>query len=700
MSSLSPYGGQEPTSIINVTSDEMVSYKNVDFQVPDALIALGHRMAGLFCMYKSARRPYELEWVRYYNQFNGYYDDDIIIPPGRSRIYPMETFLRVSIVHARLMDLLFPNSKSKNWSLQATMQPDLPDDKIQQLYAIGLEAGLAEPNQFETLVAEYAAARVLRLEHTIEDQLQDIDYRDMVSRILWDFLIYGKGVAKGAAYYAKKSLTWTANGPVKNTVLYPEVSFVNIWDFFPDVSAIELKQCNGIFQRYILARHDVEALAHKPGFFTGRIMQYLATNPNGNYTEHDYEQHIRNARFSYTVERPAITERYEIVEYWGRITGKELHACGCYDIPEILHGASFMVNIWVLDNKVIRLPTDLLPPDTEMFHAADFMENRSHMFSHGFVKIQEHNQRALSAIARQLLDNAAAVSGPTTEVNLDMLDEDSRTNLDHSPFKVYKRSGFGNDAATPAVRNISIDSHINELVTLYGLFKNNLTEETSTPPSTAFLNGGEALRTSHNMSAAIGATSVTLRGIVERFDKFTKSIVEAFIKWNNAYNPDESIRGDAKVITTGAVNMVTKEAKIEALARFKQTISEAQSDYINWHALTEAERDVMELDKHFVVPEQVAEQAQANRQAAANEVAKVEAEKLVSETKLNEASIAEKQAALMQARENMRLKIAETTARISNMVVDNQMKQDDGKVKKLTTAVDVAQKLNQNGTAQ
>lgn len=693
MSNRSPYGTQATSEGSRLCPTEELDYKNVRFQVPDELVRLGHRLQALFCCYKSDRIPFEREWVKAYNQFNGYYDPDVVIRPGRSRIYPMETWLRVSIVHSRLIDLLFPNSKTKNWKLTPTKNPDLSDDKIMELFQIGLANGLASSEQFEALVTEYAAAKALRMERVIEDQLQEVDYRDIVSRCLWDFLIYGKSIAKGAAYAARSQLLWTNNGPERSVVLYPNLEYVRLWDFFPDVSAVNLEECDGMFQRYVMARHDVESLAQRPGFFTGRIMEYLANNPKGDFVEQAYEQEIRLSRFNGAVQAPSQRDRYEVVEYWGRITGQELHACGCYDLPKELMGASFVVNIWLLGNKVIRLPHDFLPPDTQMFHSADFMENRENMFDYGFVRVQAHNQRALSSIARQLLDNAAAVCGPTTEVNVDLLEEDSRNNLDHEPFKIYKRSGFSNDAAIPAVRNIAIDSHIAELIQLYGLFKANMTEETSTPPSTAYLTGGEALRTTQNMSMAIGATAVTLRGIIEQFDKFTKQVITAFVAWNNAYNPDKSIRGDTKVITTGAASMVTKEARVESLARFKQSVNPIQQNFINWHAVTEAERDVLELDDRFVIPEAEAERQLAGQREASQMAAEAEARKLESEVELNKASSDTKRILTEQKERELRMKNAELIAKIGKVAVENDTARANTRINQLKTSHDIARNL-------
>ena len=133
--------------------------------------------------------------------------------------------------------------------------------------------------------------------------------------------------------------------------LRPYYESVSIWDYYPDMSAKKPEGMDGQFQRHVMTRQQVRALADRPDFMRDQILGWLENHPNGNFVEQWWEKNLRT-----TGDKSNITDisgrKYELCEWWGAISGHELEACGV----KAPGGLSDMVevNCWVIDNVVIK----------------------------------------------------------------------------------------------------------------------------------------------------------------------------------------------------------------------------------------------------------------------------------------------------------------------------------------------------------
>lgn len=81
---------------------------------------------------QAARKMVELRWLEDLRQYRGIYDQKTaqrLAKRKRSRVFYRLTTFKVDTMVARLMDLLFPQ-RLKNWSLEPTPDPILPEDVI------------------------------------------------------------------------------------------------------------------------------------------------------------------------------------------------------------------------------------------------------------------------------------------------------------------------------------------------------------------------------------------------------------------------------------------------------------------------------------------------------------------------------------------------------------------------------------------
>ena len=80
----------------------------------------------------AARKMVETRWLDDLRQYRGQYPEDVrerLRRHKRSQVYYRLTTQKVNTLVARLMDLLFPQ-KSKNWGIDPTPDPLLPEDVI------------------------------------------------------------------------------------------------------------------------------------------------------------------------------------------------------------------------------------------------------------------------------------------------------------------------------------------------------------------------------------------------------------------------------------------------------------------------------------------------------------------------------------------------------------------------------------------
>ena len=74
--------------------------------------------------------------------------------------------------------------------------------------------------------------------------------------------------------------------------------------------------------------------------------------------------------------------------------------------------------------------------------------------------------------------------------------------------------------------------------------------------------------------------NLTMNDIVKFFDIANESFLGAIYKWNMAYNPDESIKGDMEVKAIGSSSLIGKDVMATSLDSFARTLTPEERVYI------------------------------------------------------------------------------------------------------------------------
>jgi hypothetical protein len=637
------------------------STRSPDF---DKLKALGQRLAKDFTRYEADRRLAELRWAKNARQFLGIYDPEVDaqIEKNRSKAYPKLTRVKCVSMLSRMMSLLFPTSE-KNWAVDASPVPNLSEEDLNLvLSTLRLSADPSTPledRMIEFAVVEFAKERSRNLEKEIEDQLVEIggsrqvDYVALCRKVLMSGIVYGMGVLKGPFVREQKQRTWvrTPDGriaPQEVVAMRPQFEFVPIWDYYPDMAAKYLHQMDGQFQRVVLARHQLRELAERGDFFGEVIKKYLIDHPKGNYKRRSYEAEIKAMGAQLNV-NDQDGRKYELLVWDGFIPARELKNAG-YDIADDRLGDQIEAIVWTIEGEVIKAdmnPWVLMEVDKKVntYHHFIFEEDESMITGNGLPNIMRDSQMAVASGSRMLIDNASVTCGPQLELNTDLLRMDQDLTSIHS-YKIWYREGMGPDASIPAVKNVQIDSHMDELLKVINLFREFADTETFISPAT----GGdmskgpsEPFRTAAGASMLKGDAALPFKDVVRNFDLFTQSVLSSIVAFNMQFNPKPSIRGDHQVIPRGSSSLMAKEVRGMVLDNLGQTLSPEERRYINNYELLRERLASRDVDVGIVLCDKdeakrrddAASQAAQAQKAQTDELLQAEVRKILAEAVKN-----------------------------------------------------------------
>lgn len=571
------------------------------------LRAMGMQLKTRYALYNKDRRDLELQWTKNLRQYLGEYDPSVTIEAGRSRAYPRITRVKVVSMVSRLMALLFPTGE-RNWALESSPSPTLDQA---QLNAILQEWAKEQPDapvtdeSLNQAVRAYAARHTQNMEREITDQLKDSaaygaeDYETLVRKVVHSAVLYCMGVLKGPMTMAEMQSRFVIGADGMPTVVTeqayrPTFEFVPLWDYYPDLSAKTFAQMDGQFQRHVFSKHQLVTMATREDFFGDVIREYVRVKPDGNYVKQTYETELQQLAGSKDV--IASRNKYEVIEYWGYISGQQLRDAGV-EVKEEDLASDIKATIWVLDDVVIKAQRDPFPEGACMYHQFVFEDDEVNLCGSGLPPIMRDSQMAVAAAARMLIDNAASVCGPNLEVDLSLLDPTVPVPNVRS-FAVWYKNREGGTGDRQAIRSVSFDSHIEELSAVIRMFMDFADKETFVNP----LTGGdmenapsEPMRTASGASMILGATALPFRDIVRNFDRFTVNVIHSLVEWNRIFNAKPEIMGDVRPIGRGATSLIAKEVRAFALDNMANTLREDEALHIDSRELAKQRLLVRDL---------------------------------------------------------------------------------------------------------
>jgi len=571
----------------------------------DLLKALGKKLRTEFEHAAAMRREREREWLKDLRQYKGVYDPEILakIPRNRSKAFYRLTRAKVKAADARMIELLFP-AGDKNYTINATPVPELDRNLLaNEINAIIQRDGELDDKALLEAVNAIAKERAERMAEVIDDQLKEGNYEAICRAVINSGHKFGTGILKGPMVDAVTSSRWQRNPDGSYVLrevekLKPWFSYVPIWDVYPDPYATTLEECEYIFERHVMTKHDLRKLSRCKGFDQESILEYITTHPKGDVGKlMEHEAELRNVSKD---DQTSTSGKYEVLERWGVIDGIYLREAGV-DIPDEAINLEFESQIWLLGDRVIRVMPNATVQGSRPYKFYYFEKDETSIWGESIPSVMRDAQVLTNAAVRVMIDNAAMSSGPIIEGNSALLEEEEDPSEIY-PFRFYFRSG--GDPASPAIRVYTIPNNTAQILSMLRFFIDMADEVTSLPRYTyGQVPKGGAAETMGGLSMLMGQANITLKDMAKNFDDgITTPFIRDMYHWNMQFSTREDIKGDFEVIARGSTSLIAKEVRNQALTNFAMsTANPLDAPYIKRDELNRQRAQALDISADDLV---------------------------------------------------------------------------------------------------
>ena len=547
------------------------------------LSALGHRLHGDAQTQVRLRQLTEERWYQDVRQFNGQYDPGTFSDSSQygSRVFVPLTRRLVNLCEARLFDMLFP-SDQRFYVTEPTPVPDmdmadrladqLPQDQpIQMPGGPQLQAGAIQ--QAIKALTEEAKARNDAMQREIDDQLAECHYPQAARDAIHDAVLLGTGVLKGPTPMMKANKRWQMDPQTQSHTLLmesrpvPVTVRVDLWNFFPDMSATTIGDCEIVFERHFLSKRQLADLKNMPDVDKDALRELLGSDPT---TPMDnYRERLRSINGA----NGAPDKRYEVWEYHGPITAQDLMDCGCeMEEDEIDPLEQHTGIVWFCDGTVIKAALNPMDSGELPYRVFNWQKDESSIFGYGLPYEVRDQQVSANSSWRAMHDNMGLCVMPQV-----IIDEGSVEPVNGSyglePGKFWRNKRPGSDARQ-GIQFVQIDSRLQELQSIFAASKS-LIEEVGTMPG--FMQGADApakMQSATEASISWTAANLWVRRCVRNWDDdIISPLISGYYDYNMQWSEKEDIKGDSKVRALGIAALVELEGQASRMQMLAQAAS-------------------------------------------------------------------------------------------------------------------------------
>ena len=555
------------------------------------------------------REQDEDRWLRAYRNYRGLYGPDVQFTEEKSRVFIKVTKTKTLAAYGQIVDVLFANQRFP-LSVDPTELPEgvvedvsfdpqepeqlrgetalstspygfagdgndlAPGATAQSLQEkLGVVQNKLEPVQEKlkegpgktptAITFSPAQIAAKKMQKKIHDQLEESGASKHMRNSSFEMALFGTGVMKGPFAVDKEYPNWNDDGnydPKFKTV--PQVQHVSVWNFYPDPDASSMDEAQYVIERHKMSRTQLRGLKKRP-YFRGQVIDEVISIGE-NYTKKYWEDDLSD----YAPE--SSIDRFEVLEYWGTVDIDMLEDQDI-EIPEELKDFDeLQANVWMCNDKIIRMVLNPFKPSKIPYHAAPYELNPYSFFGVGIAENMDDTQTLMNGFMRMAVDNAV-LSG-----NLIMeLDETNLVpgqDLSLYPGKVFRRQG---GAPGQAIFGTKFPNVSSENMMLFDKARQLSDESTGLP---SFAHGQTGIsgvgRTASGISMLMGAASGSIKTVVKNVDDYLlRPLGEGFFRFNMQFDFDPEIKGDLEVKARGTESLMANEVRSQRLMQFLQVAS-------------------------------------------------------------------------------------------------------------------------------
>ena len=540
----------------------------------------GHHLYSLAYDASRLRQGLEDRWFQDIQQYYGIYSESIAKrlnqDENRSKLFVNQTRAKVRILVARLIDTLLPQDEA-NWDIEATPVPRI-QKALAEISAGGdrpLQKGEVGKAMLEKEVADKAVG-VMR-KH-MDDQLIESSYYDISRRVIQQGVRLGCGVTKGPfasemsrKKWKKKNGTWRM-GMAKPDKMRPQFTWCDLWNFFPDMDADSMEDCEYAFQLHRMSRDEIRKHG-KSGDFDPETVKYLLGQGPGYAPSDpgDFSQNLRYIRLLENENESTERSRYLILEYTGPMPYDDFETmCKSFDQTDLLDTfhdpddplQSTMGTVWTCQDRVLRFSVSQFESEDLPYSVFALDPTESSVIgSHGIPSMLRDSQSSLNSAWRGSYDSAGLAGLPMYVVDKTRIEPVPGEPWEIKPGKIWQSStGFSPQEGGNPIQVVPISGDPSHFIQLIGLSKQFMDEETNLNQLAQGDPGTAARQTAHGLTLLANSVNVLFRDAARSFDAdITIPNMKRLYNWNMQFSDDDSLKGDMQCKARGSSVLMINE---------------------------------------------------------------------------------------------------------------------------------------------
>ena len=551
----------------------------------------------------------EQRWLKAYRNYRGLYGPDVqFTETEKSRVFIKVTKTKTLAAYGQIVDVLFANQRFP-LSIEPTELPegvvadvhfdpkepeqlrgetslsspygfagdgkDIPPgataQSLQEKLGV-LESKLEPvsdklkegPGKTPTAIAfSPAMIAAKKMQKKIHDQLEESGATKHLRNAAFEMALFGTGVMKGPFAVDKEYPNWDDNGeydPLFKTI--PQVNHVSVWNFFPDPDANNMDEAQFVIERHKMSRTQLRNLKKRPYFRGEVINEVIAMGEN--YTKQYWEDDLSDYAPEHGV------DRFEVLEYWGMVDTELLEEQGI-DIPkELKEFDELQANVWICNNKLLRMVLNPFKPSKIPYSAAPYELNPYSFFGVGIAENMDDTQTLMNGFMRMAVDNAVLSGNLIVEVDETNLVPGQDLSL--YPGKVFRRQG---GAPGQAIFGTKFPNVSQENMMLFDKARVLADESTGFPSFAHGQTGVQGVgRTASGISMLMGAAQGSTKTVIKNVDDYLlRPLGEGLFRFNMQFDFDPEIKGDLEVKARGTESLMATEVRSQRLMQFLQVAS-------------------------------------------------------------------------------------------------------------------------------
>ena len=551
----------------------------------------------------------EERWIKAYRNYRGLYGPDVQFTEAeKSRVFIKVTKTKTLAAYGQIVDVLFANHRFP-LSIEPTELPegvvsdvhfdpkepeqlrgetmlsspygfagdgqDLPPGATAQslMDRLGNMANKLEPVEDKlkegpgktptAITFSPAMIAAKKMQKKIHDQLEESGATKHLRNSAFEMALFGTGVMKGPFASDKEYPNWNEDGdydPVLKTV--PQVEHVSVWNFYPDPDANNMDEAQFVIERHKMSRSQLRGLKKRP-YFRSQVIDE-AIRMGENYTKKYWEDDLSDYAPEHGI------DRFEVLEYWGMVDTEMLEEQGV-DIPKELRDFDeLQANVWICNNKLLRMVLNPFKPAKIPYHAAPYELNPYSFFGVGIAENMDDTQTLMNGFMRMAVDNAVLSGNLIVEVDETNLVPGQDLSL--YPGKIFRRQG---GAPGQAIFGTKFPNVSSENMMLFDKARVLADESTGFPSFAHGQTGVSGIgRTASGISMLMGAAAGSIKTVIKNVDDYLlRPLGEGFFRFNMQFDFDPEIKGDLEVKARGTESLMANEVRSQRLMQFLQVAS-------------------------------------------------------------------------------------------------------------------------------